>query len=225
MTLDWPVLLTHILHDVRSLARKGLSNAQLLERELGENLAPDVQGRLAAILASQHDLNRLMASLGKLSEAISFDRESLREDCLDIDTILLGAKLEQKSALAEAKAEFLVNAMPECSVPSKLQAVFSELIRNAVQFRAARPLVIVIAADQPSRDWLRVQVSDNGRGWDPAHTPKLFAPFQRLHTDKSGFGLGLFIARAIVENACGRISCSTDPDGAQFVVEIPLAVA
>ena len=72
-----------------------------------------------------------------------------------------------------------------------------------------------------SADTVRVRVIDTGFGIESAYTNKLFQPLQRLDAVRSGFGLGLAIAKAIIESAAGRIYHEPRDTGAVFVFELP----
>jgi signal transduction histidine kinase len=207
MTVDWDAFLAHLVHDVRGLARVGLLNTQLLQREADSPLNP---GRLNAIAASQQRLDRLMGKVSRFMDAARADRAALWSDLQDLDVLVLGARLEQKAALNEAGAEV------------SIQWVFSELLHNACQFRdPARPLRIEVRATCAEDGLLRCSVTDNGVGWTPAYSGKLFGPFERLHAGTDGFGLGLAISQLLVEAAGGRISGEPQSPGARFVLELP----
>jgi signal transduction histidine kinase len=65
-----------------------------------------------------------------------------------------------------------------------------------------------------------VVVSDNGRGISPRHLPNIFRPF--FTTKGNGTGLGLSLARRIVEEHHGRIEVSSvEGKGSQFTVLLP----
>ena len=69
-----------------------------------------------------------------------------------------------------------------------------------------------------------IQFSDNGIGFDPQYSERIFAIFQRLHSKQtySGTGIGLALCRKIVENHGGIIFAKGDPGkGAIFTIILP----
>ena len=222
MSLHWEVLIPHIAHDVRTLIRKSISNAQLLERELGTGAIPEASGHIRAILESQQDLNRLFIRLVVLADARAAVLRALThpEETITLDLAVRGAKMELRDAILRANAELIVSELPVCDVPRKTQAVLLELIDNSLRYRdPARPLRIVIEANA-GQGKTRVRLTDNGSGFDYVYASNLFQPFQRLDAMRSGFGLGLAICREIIEASGGRIYCEPTEMGSVFVFEL-----
>jgi two-component system nitrogen regulation sensor histidine kinase NtrY len=98
-----------------------------------------------------------------------------------------------------------------------------ENARDAVASRASEASVgRVVVRTSPAGAWARLEVEDNGPGFDPAMKERLFAPY--FTTKESGTGLGLAIVRRIVTDHGGRIDAHGAPgEGARFVVELPAA--
>jgi signal transduction histidine kinase len=108
--------------------------------------------------------------------------------------------------------------------PTRLKQVFWNLISNATKFTAPGGQ-ITVRSSNPSCNWIRLEVIDNGLGIASDALPKIFDPFeQAVGTDSGGLGLGLAISKAIVESHKGRISAfSTGKNrGAKFMIELPM---
>jgi signal transduction histidine kinase len=100
-----------------------------------------------------------------------------------------------------------------CDVPpvtlrghaSQLRQLLQQLIDNAIKFRSGEQLRIRVSAEDRT-DRIIFSVADNGIGLIPAHWEQAFALGRRLHGDEyAGAGVGLAIAKRIVENHGGRI--------------------
>ena len=109
----------------------------------------------------------------------------------------------------------------------RLEQVFVNLLGNAVKFTPQGGRVTVqIAASDTSID---VRVSDTGRGIDPAFLPHVFERFRQadgtIARRAGGLGLGLFIARRLVDAHGGRIRAESEGEGrgSTFIVSLPPA--
>jgi len=104
-----------------------------------------------------------------------------------------------------------------------LQQVSVNLIANSFDALArsdeSRPEIVL--ATRASTSAVEVTVTDNGPGIPAAVQDRLFEPFFTTTRSGEGLGLGLFVARAIVENYGGRIDCSSQPGKTTFRVTIP----
>jgi NtrC-family two-component system sensor histidine kinase KinB len=120
--------------------------------------------------------------------------------------------------------------------PDRLQLVFANLLTNAIRFAPAGSEIVVRALPAPDdagstndnvsrQGFLRFEVSDQGPGIPTEHQGGLFEKFFRVPGSPSGgSGLGLFIARGIVQAHGGRIGMSSQPGrGASFWFTIPAA--
>ncbi len=109
--------------------------------------------------------------------------------------------------------------------PARLQQVFWNLLKNAVKFTPTGGRIIIRTRNRD--DTLVVEVCDSGIGFAPDAAERLFRPFEqadRQHSHRfGGLGLGLAIARAVVNYHGGFIFASSDgPNrGAMFTVELP----
>jgi two-component system CheB/CheR fusion protein len=120
---------------------------------------------------------------------------------------------------------------------SQMDLLFNNLLDNALKFNRGKPLIHVTSEAISSaqyenfglnkdRNYVCIQVSDNGVGFNQKYISKIFAIFQRLH-DKEGIdgtGMGLPIAKKIVEDHGGRIFAEGKENaGATFSVFLPRA--
>lgn len=109
--------------------------------------------------------------------------------------------------------------------PEKLRAVFQSLIENAVQYSNDTGEVRISTEKQ--KDAVIITVADDGIGIPASEQPRLFERFARasnaVRAVPDGFGLGLHIAKSIVDRHHGSISCrSEEGKGAAFIVTLPL---
>jgi CheY-like chemotaxis protein len=117
--------------------------------------------------------------------------------------------------------------------PARFQQVIWNLLRNSVKFTEAGGTISVRTTNELNEDgqqWLRIEVTDTGIGFGPAFIDQIFQPFdQGEHSGThrfGGVGLGLAIARAIVDMHGGRITARSEGTnkGSTFVVELPGAM-
>jgi light-regulated signal transduction histidine kinase (bacteriophytochrome) len=94
----------------------------------------------------------------------------------------------------------------------QLQQLFQNLISNAIKFRSAAAPRIRLGAEQVAKLWTFF-VSDNGIGIDAQFADRIFQMFQRLHEvgKYQGSGIGLSIAKRIVERHGGAIWMESNP--------------
>lgn len=109
----------------------------------------------------------------------------------------------------QPQVELRIEALPVLAVDAvTMRQVFENLLRNAVKFSAQRdkPRIEVGCVDDGG-DEIAFFVRDNGAGFDPAVSGRLFEVFNRLHGDSEfeGTGVGLAIVRRVVQQHGGRV--------------------
>ena len=106
----------------------------------------------------------------------------------------------------------------------QLQQVVINLMVNAIEAMTSltgRPRILQVVADAPSAREIRIVVTDSGQGFGPDQVNQIFNAFYT--TKPSGLGLGLAIARSVVEEHGGRLSASIQPgEGATFEFALPI---
>jgi PAS domain S-box-containing protein len=164
-----------------------------------------------------------------LKAQVNAGRVALTVKEIDI-TAIVEQSVETGAPVAAARGISLISSTaPVPSVaadPTRLGQVIDNLISNALKFTPAGGRVEVRASERDGR--ARIEIADNGTGISAAEQERLFERFYRTaqaQTDAvPGVGLGLSIAKAIVEAHGGTISCeSVEGAGTTFAIELPLA--
>lgn len=104
----------------------------------------------------------------------------------------------------------------------RLEQVVSNLLTNAVKYAPGQPVAVTVF---PEGAFGVLRVRDRGKGISPEDRERIFQKFERAvsRNDSSGLGLGLYIARTIVELHGGRIEVESEEGrGATFTVRLPL---
>lgn len=146
-------------------------------------------------------------------------------EAVELASLWAALRERHAGALRECGAQLHIGMLPAVrGQRDLLEQVFEQLLDNALKFMppGRAPLVEVAAQVQNRR--VIVTVADNGIGIDGDDIGGLFRPFRRLHPRSryEGSGLGLALARQIVNLHRGRIGVTSTPDrGSRFEVELP----
>jgi PAS domain S-box-containing protein len=149
-------------------------------------------------------MQRLVADLLAYSRVGSQGKPLAPVDCKEV----VGVVLESLQAMMrDANATVVCETLPVVQADEiQLRQLFQNLIGNAIKFRSAVPPKIHVKATAQGGMWL-FSVSDNGIGMDMQYAERIFQMFQRLHElgKYEGSGIGLAIAKRIIERHGGRI--------------------
>ena len=207
-----------VSHDLRAPARAAAGFARMLLEEEGARLSEEGRRQLERVERSALHMGRLVDGLLALARV---SRAPLRRATVDLAALAqaLGAEFARRYP----RTEFTLGVSPPANGDLALvRELLAQLLDNAFKYSsgAAAPRVQV-GWDGAERAWF---VRDNGAGFDMAHAAKLFRPFERLHPEGEfeGIGIGLAIARRIVERHRGRIWAEAAPGaGATFRFTLP----
>ncbi len=219
-------LLAIVSHDLRTPISAVLLNTDLLLAECaGEEGSPE-RKHLEAIKHSAKRLGRMVGDLLDLS-SIDSGHLSLELERLQMAAMVMEA-LEMLRPLAMEKSQQLdvQLAGEDCPVlcdRGRVVQVLSNLVGNSIKFTPPEGAIAVRSERRGSE--VRVSVSDTGPGMTPAVLSHVFDPYWTAPDAASpGLGLGLFIAKSIVEAHGGRIWAETQRGvGSTFYFSLPAA--
>lgn len=184
------------------------------------------------IIRSSKRMSQLISDLlsfARISENVKFEQTNLNEI---IGEILADLELP----IQEKNASIDVQPIPSLQVvPSLMRQLFQNLISNALKFSKpdvapqikiwAEMLLPTGDVTQAGEGLCRLFIADNGIGFEEKYTDKIFTLFQRLHAREAyeGTGIGLTIAKKIVEKHNGKIFVESTPgEGSTFTIVLPV---
>lgn len=211
-------------HDLQEPIRTMVAYSQLVQRRYHDRLDADADAFLAFIAQGA---KRMQALVLDILEYARIPARSEEFTAVDLGRVIDSVTMTLRGELAEADASLTVTALPLVRGDQvQLVTLFLHLVGNALKFRTPdhKPTIQISAV--PAGTGHVVTVRDNGIGIDPAYQAQVFEVFKRLHTIQAypGTGIGLAIAKRIVERHEGRIWVESTPgEGATFFVRLPAA--
>ena len=219
--------LATLSHELRNPLAPIANGLALLDRQQGEAAA---QTR-AMMQRQMGHLRRLIDDLLDVSR-IDRGKLDLHRERIALDAVVASA-IETIKPSMDAKAQQLVVRYAAEPVfingdLIRLSQVLSNILHNASKFTPARGAIELTTAIRAGE--AAITVTDSGIGFDPADAQRVFEVFVQLDSAPGhvtgGLGLGLALARSLVEMHGGRIQATSSGTGhgAQFTIYLPLAV-
>lgn len=216
-------LVSDISHQVKAPAANLKLYLELLSR-------PDLDGEkrrefLQLSTAQAEKLEFLMNALVKMSRLetglISFEKKKI-----PLADVIAGGLAQISPAAERKKLDVQVNC-PDgifafCDQKWTSEAVFN-LLDNAVKYTPSSGSVTV-SADR-NEFYVQIRIKDSGKGIPESEQAKIFGRFYRSEAAKAqeGLGIGLFLARNIIQEQGGFLSVrSKPPHGAEFIINLPV---
>jgi light-regulated signal transduction histidine kinase (bacteriophytochrome) len=214
-------LLYVISHDLREASRMTRSYMQLLARRYSGKLDEDADTYIRYAVAGVERMDELLDDLLTYSRVVNAPPNPQVQVSLDLVLRLARGRLEP--AIRASGAEVTSDPMPVVTGEEPhLTLLFTELLDNALKFHGSEPPRVHISFAQQDAAW-HFSVKDNGEGIDPKYHEAIFGVFRRLHgREYPGTGMGLALARKIVERHGGRIWVESEP-GSGTAVHFTLA--
>jgi signal transduction histidine kinase len=219
-----------ISHDLRAPLRNISGFVDLLRRRNRESLDAE-SNRFFQIIAAE--TIRLAQLIDSLLAFARLNRADLKSGPVALGALVTQVLAELRPEYEQRLVEWRIGPLPTVTGDATLlRQVVSNLLSNAIKFTRHRsPAVIEVGTMPPDPSHPAehaVFVRDNGDGFDPKYSAKLFGVFQRLHhlREFEGTGIGLANAKRIVVRHGGRIWAEGKPgEGATFYFALPLRPA
>lgn len=214
-------------HDLKEPIRKIHFFTGRLKEQLKEQLDQDQSLTFSRIENASERMAMLVDDLLLYSHVSQRPHE---KEAIDLNLKLRRVMEDLDLDIQEKGATVNVTELPVVQgYRRQLQQLFQNLISNALKYsKADEPPVIDVSASTAERDGRRyhlITVRDNGIGFEQEYAGKIFQMFTRLHgkQEYSGTGVGLSIAKKVVENHEGFIEAEGTPGtGACFKIYLPV---
>ncbi len=230
---------THITsHDMQEPLRKiEFFISVILEKE-EQNLSAEGKRVLGKVTQSVLRMRKLFLSMLEFSLTNTADN-NVEE--IDLNEVLKATLETLKIYIRDSNANIESDNLPRVrGVRYQFVQLFENLLSNAIKFRRkdVLPEVYISCETVNGSDvqkkglradtfYYRINFKDNGTGFDPVYSEKIFEIFQRLvpRTDTFGVGIGLTISRKIAENHRGILVAESKPNqGSTFSLYIPAEI-
>lgn len=218
-------VLAVVAHDLRNPLNVIVSSADLLLQERLDRVKK--KQLLLVILRAGKQMNRLIADL---LDAVRLQAGKFTLDVEEVPVKTIFSQTEEAFRPLAANRNITLVAVPPAddvavrADPFRVSQIIGNLVGNALKFTPERGTVTLRAS--PNGQNVAFHVSDTGPGIPPADLEHLFDNFWQARSDRRGVGLGLPIAKGMVEAHGGMIWCDTQPgQGATFSFTLPRADA
>jgi signal transduction histidine kinase len=216
-------LITAVSHDLRTPLASLRAMVEAVHDGVVED-RPTLHRYVGEMRRSVESLTLLVDDLFELAQidagAIEAESERIRlEDLVRTALKTCGPQAIEKGLVVETRIE---DGEGQCLCSPRLARALQNLLQNAIRHTPADGTVRVEAHRGPSG--LELVVEDTGEGIAPAALDQVFEPFWRGDAARSsnGSGLGLALAKRIVESLGGRISVHSEPArGSRFAIVLP----
>jgi PAS domain S-box-containing protein len=211
-----------VAHDLQEPARAVRTYAELLERKCAEILPAESKEILAHLQQGASRMQQLIQDLLSWSHLAS---ETDPESSVSLNDDLETAITQLRLAIQESGATITHDPLPVVHANrGQMVRLFLNLLSNSLKYRKPdEPPVVHVSATRDT-DWWTITVQDNGIGFDQKFADEIFGVFKRLHRDNyAGTGMGLALARRIVESHGGSIWAESEPGrGSSFCFRLPV---
>ena len=221
-------ILAIVSHDLRNPLAAVMMKARMIARMSASDEAtgPRIEGQVDGIIRAARQMDRMIQDLLDLAriesgQLLGIERERLDAADLVLQAVQLLEPLASKRHLT-LETDLALDEIPLFCDGGRILQVFSNLIGNAIKFTREGGHIIV-RGRRTNRDVV-FSVIDTGEGIAEDQLASIFAPYWQAKADRKGIGLGLSVAKIIVEAHGGRIWAeSRAGHGSTFSFALPAA--
>lgn len=223
--------LSMVVHDLRAPLAVISGYAQLLQKDFANQAAGSGEPRaLQTIRANAVRLNRMVSDLLDASR-IDISKLSLQRQRTNLVAVVQRLAEDTQQTAPDRPVQVVGGERPECLVladPQRIEQVLDNLLQNAIKYGTpGTPIQVGVDCDERAA---RVWVTNQGPGILPRDANQLFRRIHRAgvgtESKSGGLGLGLYIARGIVEAHGGTLSVESVPNQTTtFTLTLPTAAA
>ena len=223
-------------HDLQEPLRKIQTFISRINDKEKENMTSAGQEYLSRIETASNRMRVLINDLLQYSKA---NRSEIKLVKINLNEVLSDTLMELSQNIEEKKAIINHTELPIINgTHFQMQQLFSNLLSNSLKYskKDVTPVIDITCEkvlakteaalnERSSKEYYKINVTDNGIGFEQEQSKKIFLLFNRLHgkTEYHGTGVGLAICEKIVENHKGFIFATSTPDqGATFTIYFPV---
>lgn len=225
-------------HDLTEPLRKIQLYARFIKSHDILNLSQDGRYAFNRMYASAEQMSSLIHDVRIYTNLVDV-REQISH--VNLNKVFDQLKTIFGDELRDTNAVIAYQKLPVLSVnPEQILQLFHNIVSNSFKFRIPGQRAVIsitafqVPADQirhamvvPEREYICIEIKDNGIGFEQKYEQKIFQMFQRLHSkdEYPGNGIGLAISKRIAENHKGFITTESYPgQGASFYCYFPEAL-
>lgn len=212
-----------VSHDLRAPVRHVIGFTDVFLKENADVLNDRSKDTFSKITSSAHRMERLIDDLLKFSRT---GRQEMMKTKFNMSEVVKNVMNEYKDCKEHRNVKAVIEELPAVNADRNLLTiVWENLIDNACKYTKGNDLTEVTISCTEQKGEYIFSIKDNGVGFDPEFTHKLFGVFQRLHLEKdfTGTGIGLANVRRIISRHGGRTWAESDGEGkgASFYFTLP----
>lgn len=212
-------------HDLQEPLRKIQSFSDRLQTKAKDFLPKELLDYLDRMQSSANRMQTL------INDLLTYSRVTTKAQPfspVDLNQIIEQVCSDLEIRIEKTGGQVLNEGMPTIDADAtQMRQLFQNLISNALKFHKANvsPMVKIKSWVNNDLKKVKIEISDNGIGFDEKYLDRIFTIFQRLHgrSEYEGTGIGLAVCRKIVDRHNGDITAHSTPDsGSKFIVTLPL---